>query len=215
MKTALDIDPFRRTTLAAEPGEYDGRPQLSERFVDLAPQRINRFRQSLATALPYLNSVNGALETETPMYPLTASLLREYGAPFEILATNIEWKPTDIPSGSGRLVIRLTDSKESAAPPRSTTDSYELRLARSDTYHGYLATTTGCVTGSNAWLADVLDGPEATTLTLTAFGVLFAEDFDARIVQIRCVEVPARAELLRRLAESVGLYLEFNQGDER
>jgi hypothetical protein len=213
LRTTFEVDQFRRARLSARAGEYDGLPQLADRFIDLAPQKVNRFRESLATALPFLNRVNGALETDRPMYPLTASLLREYGEPFEALATNIEWAPTDIPTGSGRLVVRLAEEGQPITAPASARGSVEMVLVRSDVYHGHLSTTAGCVVGSNAWLAEVLEGQEGLALTLVAFAVLFAEDFDARVIDICGVEPPPKADILARLTESTGLHLTFGEGD--
>lgn len=213
MKTAIEVDRFRRTKLSASPGEYDGSPQIADRFVDLVPQRMNRFRASLASVLPFLGSINGAVETSTPFYPLTASLLREYASPLEALASNIEWAPTDIAGGSGTLIVRMSDStslSKIGSAAVASSDVAELLLVRSDIFSGYLSTTHGAVAGSNAWLVEALDGAEARFLTMAAFGVLFAEDFDARIVGIECDAEPNLLEELERIFESVGLQLIVN-----
>lgn len=207
MKTAYTMDRFRRACLQAEPEEYDGRAQLPVRTLDLAPQRLNRFREGLASVLPFLDRVNGPLRTERPVYPLTASLLREYAEPFEALATEVEWKPADIPTGTGRLVIRLARDGERVSPSKDHPDTFEMVLARSDEYRGYLSTTTGCVVGSNAWLVRTLDGDNALALTLVAFGLLFAEDYDAKVLEVEVPVIPAKHEVLSQLLESTGLQL--------
>lgn len=212
MKTKYDVDVYRRAAITAGPGEYDGHPTLDSIYIDAVPTRLNKFRESAACALPYLPLTNGALETEKPLFPLTASQLRKL-APFEIVPTNIEWKPSDIPRGSGTLLID-PEQHERAEPSNATADTSDvahLKILRSDTYNGALSTVGTCTTASNVWLLREIEGDDRYLLGLVAIGVLFSEDFDAR--QLTIITSAKFKQLsigcLTRVLESVGLQLEI------
>lgn len=210
MQCKAQSDSFGRFLFTATTGEYDGYPQIAQIFVDSPPVKINQYRSALACSLPFIGKVNGPLDTDTPWYPLTSSLVREW-APFDAYPTNIKWEPADIADGSGVLVIsagvapslvagRIFDGDEDVA---------ELRLVQADSFHGSLATTRSCVLGSNLWLVKRLDGISAFIQSLVAVGVVFAEDYDARRLIVAVDEIPPSFDVLgmSRLVESVGLQL--------
>lgn len=212
MKTSLLTDDYRRTVISAEPGEYDGRPLLPELIVDAIPSTINRFRAAVSCALPFLTYTNGEIDTPTPLFPLTANKLREL-ALFDAHPTNIEWAPSDIPSGRG--VLRLEAEQNPLETPAnmelSNPEVTLLTILRSDIFSGSLSTTHSCIASSNVWLMKQLEDSDRYLLSVIAIGVLFAQDFDARTLQIRTSArfQRIRLPLLANTLESVGLKLEM------
>lgn len=210
MKCKCTNDAFGRFALHATPGEYDAFPGIRDVFVDVSPIKLNQFRAPLAACLPFASKINGALETSQPFFPLTASLLRDF-VPFDVVPTNIKWEPADIPSGSGTLVVSAGRTSGLIATTLCPDDEdvAELRLVPSDQFHGQLSSIRACITGSNAWLVRHLNGVESYIQSLVAFGIIFAEDFDARRLVIACDSIPSSFDItsLARVTESVGLHL--------
>lgn len=218
MKVSYTIDEYRRTVLSAEAGEYDGFPALHSLVTDAVPNRVNRFRQSVATALPFILSTNGALETETSLFPLSAETLRAL-CPFDVLPTNVDWKPADIPKGTGKLTLATASDLQQATPHLGLdqgTDGTALIFVPSDVFSGTLSTTRSCLASSNLWLVEQLEGQDRHLLSIIAFGVMFAEDFDARVLHLKSQHTFKQVEQVRleRVLESVGLRLEMERTND-
>ena len=217
MKVTFEIDDFRRASVSAHPGEYDAYPAISSILFDAIPTRINKYRESIACALPFLPLINGEIVTESPVFPLSATKTREL-APFEAIFTNIDWKPADIPGGSGLLTIiddqsRLPSHEDHVGETTSNgaSKSAVLRILRSDIFNGAINSFSHCTMASNLWLLRELETVDRYLLGLIAVGVLFAEDFDARILRLNTQHKFENIELekLTTLLESVGLKLEI------
>lgn len=212
MKTSIEFNEIRRTVISAQPGEYDGQPIINELIVDALPSKINRFRTAVSCCLPFLPYTNGEIETPTSLFPLTANMIRDL-APLDAHPTNIEWKPSDIPAGSGTLIIRAETNQLNLSSSATIEDPKvaEISLLRSDVYAGSVSTTNSCEMASNAWLLRELESSDRYLLSVIAIGVLFAEDYDARVLQIKSSERLQRIRLssLAQTIESVGLKLEM------
>ena len=212
MKVTYSQDDFRRTVLSAEPGEYDGYPVVADLLVEALPSRLSRFRESTAAALPFLTLMNGALETERPLFPLTASLLRE-ASPFELQPAQIEWTPADIPKGSGGLVV--SSGSQMKFVGGAMNGCAELRLLRTSEFSGAISTSNQCITSTNLWLIKELEGDDRFLLSMLAIGALFAEDFDAnRLILVTDAEFERiDPMLIQRVLESVGLRFEIQKSE--
>ncbi|MFX0538671.1 hypothetical protein ACQBAT_13940 [Ornithinimicrobium sp. Y1847] len=189
---------------------------MSDLFVDVSPIKMNRFRSSVASALPFLDLSSGPLETASPLFPLSASLLRDLSN-FDITPSNIEWQPADIPTGSGRLLVSAGPSAKGVRDELALGDPdlAELRLLHSGKFHGSLSTTRDCLVSSNIPLLLELASYASYVTALVAVGTLFAEDFDARelLIPVRSVEGIQKAGELGRVCESVGLMLNLVEVD--
>lgn len=218
MKVSYTIDEYRRTVLSAEAGEYDGFPALHSLSTDAVPNRVNKFRQSVATALPFILSTNGALETQTPLFPLSAETLRSL-CPLDILPTNVDWKPADVPTGTGKLALATASDLQQATRQLGLVqrdDDAALVFVPSDVFSGTLSTTRSCLASSNLWLVEQLEGPDRHLLSIIAFGVMFAEDFDAHVLHLKSRHEFKQVEQVRleRVLESVGLRLEMERTND-
>jgi hypothetical protein len=210
LKCSLRMDPFRlRTTIAAEPGEYDGYPMVREARVSGMPLSVSPDRAAIGAVLCFSASISGSFAMDRGCSPQVSNAIRRWFDPADLHVMNIDFEPAARIEGDVVIRILAEGANDTASRAEGAPGEPVIHVAREGT--GCLATADHLAVVSNAWL---LAAPTGTLLErmIPAVGiaVLFAEDLLAGTIAIPGVSADRSQPLwskLETLLDATGLSL--------
>lgn len=206
MKIVKVTEPTGLWGLRATLEHYDATPPLDTILFDRQPRALSPDRVALAAYLVFGHLASGRFETPQWHSPGLAQSLSDDARPAWLQTEPVELYAKPLPTGRRAVRVGVEGISELEPAADSTSDSYQLRIMRSDLSSGARTTFSSLEVSSNAWLLTVAQGAERRLRIVIACGVLFAEDLEAdRFVVGRGTAPTAVLERIRRLLDAVRL----------
>lgn len=211
MNCSMRTDPYRlRTTIAAEPGEYDGFSMVKEVRVSGMPLSVSPDRAAIASVLCFSNSISGSFAMDRGCSPQVGNAIRRWFDPADMHVMNIDFEP--VARIEGNVVVKvIAEGANDRLPDEDETSGDEsvLHIAKEGT--GCSATAQRLDLASNAWLLTASNGTLLERMVpAVGVAVLFAEDLLAGTISVPGVSAEQMEPLwsrLEALLDATGLRL--------
>lgn len=201
----LTRDDDHRAVLRIQLEEYDATPVTDHLTLGFGPQRVNNDRLAIASYLAFGLYASGNLQLAAEVSPSVAEAIEADAATVPVRVAPVVYAPRTLPAGDTPVTVQWTGKQQDAESPNITVIP-DLE-ARGSLRHG-----ASVFVASNAYVLDALSpGTSSAFVARLAVAVLFAEDLDAKQLQVATDATPdaALAARLRALLQSVNLDLVF------